>query len=762
MSLKATMLEQQALEKMKEGEHTAAYECLMEAVSEDDTDNIELLEKTMFVARDYIKDYEAVVRYADLILAIDDASFTAIIQKAWALFDLNNIEESYETFLKGLEHAATPEDILYTRSGRGLCNYRLNRYEEAVSDLEDSIAVYDKWVVGFANLGWAYTRLGRFKEAAEVFSTAIELSEEPYGFAHAGRGEAYYELYEYDLAIADLTIGLEDNPQWIKGFALRGWCYLDIRFHENQYELALADLNKAIELSEADADFSQEKYSYAYAGRGLAHYELDHYEEAANDLTIAKADNQKWARGFAVLGWSLLELGRKEEALENFETALKISEDDYPYAYGGRGLTYYEMNNYQKAIEDLEKALEGNSKWVRGRAVLAWSLYEVNADKKAVEKAEKILDDLLAETTDYPYAYAGRALVKYDLRKYEQAISDFDISLKTYDKWSKGFAVRGWSKYQAAQNATDYDAAIEDFQYVIDLDNGFLPYVNLGLGYSYYMKKQYKDAKKHLELAQQEYLLNSDFLTTLAKVYHLIDKKKSGKKLFELAIENCKTTDQRIRIYHSYALFLEDCGEYKQALANYNKALANGDRSWIYASIAEFYKRGWGTKQDFNKAFEYFNYAFIIMQKQNEYPQFYATQIDVYFQGIGVASDHEKAKELMLEATKQKNDDPALLHLIIYFNMTGTIVPQNDSVAYDFIQLLLKNSKENALGWYYMYLWHLHQGNQVEAQDARKKAEEYIEKLDSIDPLKRKAVLQRALQEPNPPIIYPRELLAEL
>src|SRR5699024_9692962 len=110
---------------------------------------------------------------------------------------------------------------------------------------------------------------------------------------------------------------------------------------------ALEPLNYAIENN------IDKEYPFANAGRGLAYFELFKLEEAKSDLQIGLKENPNWSRGNAVYAWVLYELSKTkeeyEQVLEKFNTVLEKN-TDYPFAYGGRGLVHYELNNYEAAI----------------------------------------------------------------------------------------------------------------------------------------------------------------------------------------------------------------------------------------------------------------------------------------------------------------------------------------------------------------------------------------------------------------------------
>jgi serine/threonine protein kinase/Tfp pilus assembly protein PilF len=166
--------------------------------------------------------------------------------------------------------------------------------------------------LGYYWLALFYGRTGRPKDAAAAYRKAAELclpgSADAYRFvaeaslvvgdhraarenfekslliapsnpeAHEGLGRAHMALGEHDQAVAVLTKALE-CPQvvgWLLAGILRerGGIYAS----QKKYAAAISDFSRAIEL---------QNQWYIYKWRGLAHFRLQHYEQALAD--IAKA-----------------------------------------------------------------------------------------------------------------------------------------------------------------------------------------------------------------------------------------------------------------------------------------------------------------------------------------------------------------------------------------------------------------------------------------------------------------------------------------
>jgi tetratricopeptide (TPR) repeat protein len=97
------------------------------------------------------------------------------------------------------------------------------------------------------------------------------------------------------------------NPQHSKAYNSRGNCYLQ----NEQYDVAITDHNKAIELDPQD--------SYAYYNRGLDYYRKGEYLLAINDYNNAVHLNPSLAQAYYGKVSIFVILGRTQEAIDTFK-----------------------------------------------------------------------------------------------------------------------------------------------------------------------------------------------------------------------------------------------------------------------------------------------------------------------------------------------------------------------------------------------------------------------------------------------------------
>ena len=126
---------------------------------------------------------------------------------------------------------------------RGLADFRLGLYDEAISDISEAIqrGPKSKSAVYYLNRGWAHAN-----------------------------------LKQYDEAIRDITEMIRESPNWEAGYYHRAIVY----FNLGQYSKAISDYSEAIRHKPNDDSF--------YDGRADAYEKLGKFTLAAQDRRKAR------------------------------------------------------------------------------------------------------------------------------------------------------------------------------------------------------------------------------------------------------------------------------------------------------------------------------------------------------------------------------------------------------------------------------------------------------------------------------------------
>ncbi len=133
--------------------------------------------------------------------------------------------------------------------------------------------------------------------------------------AYYQRGNAYGAEGEYDLAIADFTKAIEIHPDFAKAYSERGLVYI----RKGEYDLAIADYTKAIEIDPKDAS--------AYNSRGVAYGYKSEYDLAIADYTKAIEIDSHSAEAYYNRGFAYKAQGRKGDAIADFVKFIALNDN---------------------------------------------------------------------------------------------------------------------------------------------------------------------------------------------------------------------------------------------------------------------------------------------------------------------------------------------------------------------------------------------------------------------------------------------------
>lgn len=171
--------------------------------------------------------------------------------------------------------------------------------------------------------------------------------------AYSKRASIYNKLKWHEDAIADLSkaIALSESAE---RYEHRGFTYGQLK----QYDREIADYNRALELEQTEHSYIQTEE--VYRARGLAYFNLGQHDRAVADFeryrtleTILKEDS--FVSG--CLGSSYYYLGQYDKAIAEFTKAISEAKGTETATFRKRGDAYYQLQQYDKAIEDYDRAI---------------------------------------------------------------------------------------------------------------------------------------------------------------------------------------------------------------------------------------------------------------------------------------------------------------------------------------------------------------------------------------------------------------------
>ena len=243
------------------------------------------------------------IQLLDQVIELEPDNLDAYFYRGLAKNDLGDYQGAIVDYSKII--LIQPDADTYFN--RGNSRFNLKDLLGAKTDYEKAIDLDKSFIDARYSLACTMYDLGEYKNAITEFSNLIKIIPD-LQIAYTLRAASYTALEDYKNAIKDYTSAIFINPD-SDAFYNRGTFFLEIRY----FQKARADLNTAIRLNKDNP------FLYFYRG-------------ASN-----------------------LFLGKFEEAISDFLTALKFDSKDYD-ALLGLAMTYHKMNNPEQAKTNLDKA----------------------------------------------------------------------------------------------------------------------------------------------------------------------------------------------------------------------------------------------------------------------------------------------------------------------------------------------------------------------------------------------------------------------
>jgi len=161
--------------------------------------------------------------------------------------------------------------------------------------------------------------------------------------------ESLVQKKKHRQAIPYFDRAIQLAPNICRFYDERGMAYLDLE----EDDKAFADFNTVIKLNP--------KYGFAYRHRARCYFEKGNLPFAIADITTAISfeTNNKWYKSELLTDRSTYHLKNKEpgKALADMTESIALTPDIWP-RYRARGELYVVLGQYQKAVDDYNKAFE--------------------------------------------------------------------------------------------------------------------------------------------------------------------------------------------------------------------------------------------------------------------------------------------------------------------------------------------------------------------------------------------------------------------
>jgi tetratricopeptide (TPR) repeat protein len=219
-------------------------------------------------------------------------------------------------------------------------------------------------------------------------------------------------------AIQALQAQIKQNPAATQLYSQLGWAYVQ-RARENadpaNYVQAALAFDEALKREPQNVD--------ALVGHGSLALSLHQFEKAIAWAEKAQAINPFRAQIYGVIGDSLIELGRYEDAIKAVQKMVDTRPDLSSYS---RVSYVRELHgDVDGAIEAMRRAVQAGNPLHEGTLWAAYQLGNLYFSKGDLKNAEELYRAALGQQGDYVYARAGLAKVWAARGDTDKAIAEY-------------------------------------------------------------------------------------------------------------------------------------------------------------------------------------------------------------------------------------------------------------------------------------------------------------------------------------------------
>nr|WP_264478111.1 tetratricopeptide repeat protein [Planktothrix agardhii] len=445
------------------------------------------------------------------------------------------------------------------------------------------------------------------------------------------QGISAFNQKKYEQAINTFTRALSLDPNHADAYVWRSDAYIQL----GQYQQTIEDCTQIISI---DSDNIP-----AYVRRGFARLSLEEYQQSLEDsnraislisLTFNQTDTNSWlSQAYAQQGDAHQSLGNTNEAIENYQKALDIVPNDDLRAkldalnnaknhlfeqYFNQGVTLFNQENYQQAIEQFTRALTLNPNHIQ---VYGWrreAYIQLDQYQQAIEDCTQIIR---IDPLDIP-AYVRRGFAHLSLGEYQQAIKDSNKAIilsfnqTTAHSWLSQAYVQQGDAHQSLGNSNE---AIENYQKALDI----APNDDLRAKLD-----ALTNAKNHLF---EQYFNHGINLFNKEKYQQAIEQ---FTRALTLNHNDIQVDGWRRDAYIQLGQYQQDLGNTNEAIENYQKALDIVPNDDLRAKLDAL-----NLTNANNRLFEqYFNQGITLVNQEN-----YQQAIEQFTRALSLNPNHANA-----------------------------------------------------------------------------------------------------------------------
>ncbi len=290
--------------------------------------------------------------------------------------------------------------------------FKLGKFEQAVDSYKKALEINPVLEDAAENIARSLIALNRINDAVCWYKSIVEGDTGNFR-SHYAIGLLYFDIENYDEALASLKESIRLNPSFGEAYEALGKVYSKTGRHTDAAE----SYKKLMRLTPGDY--------IGYYNLGTSYYKAEEKEKAVEAFKRAielKPDSYK---GYYNMAVALDELNRQEEAIEAFKKVIALK-PDFVDAYNNLGIILSTRDRCHEALDVYAEGLKRNPEEYSLYYNMGITLYDMG---KFAEAAAAYKSALELKPNEHEINYhLGVTLM--ELKKYNEAVNAFKGALK--------------------------------------------------------------------------------------------------------------------------------------------------------------------------------------------------------------------------------------------------------------------------------------------------------------------------------------------
>jgi tetratricopeptide (TPR) repeat protein len=400
------------------------------------------------LAHNELKEYSKAIEAFDIAYKMKDKNGRGIkvegknilFDKGISYYGLKNYEKALSLF----QDVNDPKPQSRALTNIGLIYYSRKEYTKALKFFNKAIEKDKKYTYAWNNKGLTLGKCGKFSEAIECFSKALDNENQKDAYAWYYMGLSYSNLKNYEKAIECFNNAIKhDDPTLLN------------------YVGALT--NKAFAFrSLGKSNFAKRYFSETIKVCDKVIVRNPTHIDAWNNKAIAFRELRKFDKSNKAF----------EEALILYDNKLENDPEDIDALYD-KGVIYNNLKEYTKALKFFDKVINLNQEYGMAWYYKGITLYNLTHYCEAIDAFNKSINcfKIIGNKPSIHNASYNKALAYCNLKKYNGAEELFSkhfpsVNLSVQDNKEDIYYEAGFIDY----NLRDYKSALNFFQKFLELN----------------------------------------------------------------------------------------------------------------------------------------------------------------------------------------------------------------------------------------------------------------------------------------------------